>query len=195
MVAAARAAGTPSLAIVAKVPSRFDARTRPSWMKIQASRSRASSSRPSCHGGGMAGNDLVMAESSVGWEGGAGPVSIPTPRASAARLGGDRLLEVRTFLAAAGTELPERGELVPGLGHVAHLDIQFAEILACRLIVRLQLEGFRVVGQRRLEIAGLAQGEAEQVVDIRPAGCPRRGRAARSARPCNPWRRSWSAPR
>ena len=44
--------------------------------------------------------------------------------------------------------------------------IELAEILAGRLVVRLELQCLGVIGQRRFEIAGLAQGEAEQIVDI-----------------------------
>ena len=145
MVAAARAAGTPSLAIVAKVPSRFDARTRPSWMKIQASRSRASSSRPSVHGcrdgRKRPGHGGVL----DGWEGEARAAIDPTPRASAARLGGDRLLEVRTFLAAARTELSERRELVPGLVH-APVSTYIRRGIRVPPLVRLQFERLGVVG-------------------------------------------------
>ena len=53
-----------------------------------------------------------------------------------------------------------------GLLHIAGLDIELAEILAGRLVVWLELESLSVIGQRRFEVAGLAQGEAEQIVDI-----------------------------
>jgi hypothetical protein len=84
----------------------------------------------------------------------------------ARRLGVDCLLQVVAFLAAAGAEFCQDGKLFLGLIHIAGFDIEFAEVFAGGLVFRLQFKRLGVVGQRRLDVAGLALGIAEQIVDI-----------------------------
>jgi ABC-type transporter MlaC component len=83
------------------------------------------------------------------------------------------------LFAAAGAKFRQDGELFLGLRNIAGFDIKLAEVFAGRLVVRLQFQRLGVIGQRRFEVAGLAQGEAEQVVDVGLLGVTRiRWRAA-----------------
>ncbi len=75
----------------------------------------------------------------------------------ACRFGTDCLLQVFALFAAARAEFRQDGELLLGLFHIAGLDIKLAEILAGRLVIRLQFQRLGVIGQRGFEVAGLAQ--------------------------------------
>src|SRR3984885_15452751 len=84
----------------------------------------------------------------------------------AGRFGADCLLKVFALFAAAGAEFRQDGELFLGLLHIAGLDIELAEVLAGSLVVWLKFKRLGVVSERSFEVAGLAQGEPEQIVDI-----------------------------
>src|ERR1700733_3529859 len=84
----------------------------------------------------------------------------------ARRFGADCLLKVFGFLTAAGAKFCEDGALFLGLFHIAGLDIKLAEVFAGGLVIRLEFQRLGIVGQRRLDVAGLAQGIAQQIVDV-----------------------------
>src|ERR1700730_5695423 len=82
------------------------------------------------------------------------------------RFGADHLLKILAFLAAAGAELRQNRELFPGLLHIAGFDIELAEVFAGSLMLGLHLQRLGVVGQRCLEVAGFAQREAEEIINV-----------------------------
>src|ERR1700730_2538556 len=164
IVATRASAGTPALAMLADAAAKIVARNTPSWTKIHASNRRLASKTT------FSSVDIPRALSTIGSYCSqlerSGRVNARFGSSIAGRFGADYLLKVFALFAAAGAEFRQDGELLLGLLHIAGLDIELAEILAGRLVVWLELESLSVIGQRRLEVAGLAQGEAEQIVDI-----------------------------
>ena len=70
-------------------------------------------------------------------------------------------MKIFAFLAAAGAKFCQDSELFLGLFHVAGFDIKLAEVFTGGLVIRLEFKRLGVVGQRRLDVAGLAQGIAQ----------------------------------
>src|SRR5580692_12396108 len=78
----------------------------------------------------------------------------------------DRLFEILAFVAARRAELRQHGKLFLRFVHVSCLDEELAKIFARGFVVRLQVERLRVVGKRRRVVARLAEGEAQEIVNV-----------------------------
>src|SRR4051812_5806925 len=85
---------------------------------------------------------------------------------SVAGLSADCLLQIVALLAPVRAQTYQNRELLPGLGELAGLNEEFAQILVCSLVVGFELQRLCVVRQRRRIIAGFPKRESEQVVDI-----------------------------
>src|SRR4029077_20423654 len=162
IVATRAGAGTPALAMPADAAAKFMARNTPSWTKIHASNRRLASKTTfssvdipralSIHGLLLLSDREKRARERP-------------PRSSiACRFGADCFLKVFALVAAAGTEFRQDGELFLWLLHIAGLNIELAEVLAGSLVVWLQFQRLRVIGERGFEVAGLTQGKTEQIV-------------------------------
>src|SRR5271168_264640 len=166
IVATSASIGTPALPMLADAAAKFVARNTPSWTKIHASNTRLASKTTFsivafCIARALSIDLLPFVQ----------PVrkrasKRPLRSSIACRFGTDGLLKVCTLFAAAWAEFRQDGKLFLGLLDIAGLDIELAEILASSLVIWLQFQRLGVIGQRRFEVAGLAQGEAEQIVDI-----------------------------
>ena len=75
-------------------------------------------------------------------------------------------MEVVALLAPGRAQPLEGGELVFGEVELVGFEEELAEVLARRLVAGLELQGLGVVGERGRVVAGLAQREPEQAVDI-----------------------------
>src|SRR5271168_3376657 len=166
IVATSASVGTPALPMLADAAAKFMARNTPSWTKIHASNRRLASktkfSIPAFRVTGTLSIDLLPLLSAREKR----VITRPLRSSIACRFGADCLLKVFTLFAAARAEFRKDGKLLLGLLNIAGLNIELAEILAGRLVVRLKFQCLGVIGQRRFEVAGLAQGEAKQIVDI-----------------------------
>src|SRR5262245_38369539 len=91
----------------------------------------------------------------------------PVSRSVASRRrAGDGFLQILELLAALRTQSRKMRGVIACLGHVADLDVELALILERTLVVGIEVEGLAIKGLRRLHVAGVAQAEAEQVVDV-----------------------------
>src|SRR5271163_1467200 len=166
IVATSAGVGTPALPMLADAAAKFVAKNTPSWTKIHVSSRRLASSTTFsnvvfCIPGALS-IDLLLLLSAREKR----AITRPLRSSIACRFGADCLLKVFTLFAAARAEFRKDSKLLLGLLNIAGLDIELAEVLAGRLVVWLELQCLGVIGQRRFEVAGLAQGEAKQIVDI-----------------------------
>ena len=75
-------------------------------------------------------------------------------------------MQVFKLFAAIGTKPCQRRHLLVCLVHFPGFNVEFTEIFAGGLVIGLELQGLGIIGQRCLEITGLAQCVAEKVVDV-----------------------------
>src|SRR5215212_11929501 len=164
MAARASGATTPSFAIALSAASRLPARVRPSWTKSHASNSRPSSRIGPARSATMRRKCAIsrspLQVRRVGTQGARPRLSsVPCP-------GVDRPLEVVALLAPGRAQPLEGGELVFGEVELVGFEEELAEVLARRLVAWLELQRLGVVGERGRVVAGLAQREPEQAVDV-----------------------------
>ena len=75
----------------------------------------------------------------------------------------DGALKVFAFFATDRTQARQNVELLLGLRDVSGFDIELAKVFACGFALWLELQRLRVVGQRGLEVAGLAKRETNKL--------------------------------
>src|SRR5882724_1172993 len=95
---------------------------------------------------------------------------------------GDGLLEVRVFLAGDETDPLQRGQMLLGLGRVVGHQVRLADVLVSAAMAGVELQRLLVVREGRLELAALAIGVAEVILDVRVARVAERGRGKRPDR-------------
>src|SRR6185503_20761862 len=78
----------------------------------------------------------------------------------------DGPIEGLALLAALRAEADQHGKLLLRLRQLAGLHVQLSQVLVRALVIGVEIERLLVEGQRPGVIAGLAQREAEQIVDI-----------------------------
>jgi hypothetical protein len=79
---------------------------------------------------------------------------------------GDHLLEVGKLFAARRAQLLEQRHVLPCLVDLPGLHIELAQIFERALVLGVELERLAIEGIGLLGVAGLAQAEAHEVVDV-----------------------------
>ena len=88
---------------------------------------------------------------------------------------GDGLLEVLVFLAGDETDPLQRGQMLLGLGRVVGNQVRLADVLVSAAMAGVELERLLVVREGGLELAALAIGVAEVILDVRVTRVAERG--------------------
>ena len=82
----------------------------------------------------------------------------------------DFFLQIVILLAYTGADSFQRGQLLFRLGGIPGHQVGFAEVFVRAAVARIDLQRALIVLERWLELAGVAVGESEQVLDVGAAG-------------------------
>src|SRR6266566_8623882 len=90
-------------------------------------------------------------------------------RRSLARLAAvlrDFLLQVFVFLTRDQADLLERRQVLFGLRELVHDQVGLADVLVCAAVARVELQRALIVPEGAIELASIAIGVAERVLDV-----------------------------